>query len=63
MGQKTLSEKEKLLAPSIFSFSHNVFHSYISSVRQNAVLCGNGLTLYHSLEVKQSRKGGMLKTF
>ena len=26
-----------------FSFSHNVFHSYISLVRQNAALCGNGL--------------------
>ena len=26
-----------------FLFSHNVFHNYISSVRQNAVLCGNGL--------------------
>ena len=27
----------------ISPFSHNVFHSYISLVRQNAVLCGNGL--------------------
>ena len=26
-----------------FPFSHNVFYSYISFVRQNAVLCGNGL--------------------
>ena len=26
-----------------FSFSHNVFHSYICSVRQNVALCGNGL--------------------
>ena len=26
-----------------FSFSHNVFHSYISLVRQNVVLCGNRL--------------------
>ena len=25
------------------SFSHIVFHSYISLVHQNAVLCGNGL--------------------
>ena len=25
-------------------FSHNVFHSYISLVRQNVVLCGNGLS-------------------
>ena len=28
-----------------FLLSHNVFHSYISSVHQNALLCGNGLTL------------------
>ena len=35
---------EKLLVTSDFSFCHNVFHSYISLVRQNAVLCGNGLT-------------------
>ena len=26
-----------------FSFSHNVFHSYISLVHQNAAFCGNGL--------------------
>ena len=39
-----MSEKEKLLVRSIFSFPHNVFHSYISVVRQNAALCGNGLT-------------------
>ena len=26
-----------------FSFSHNVFHSYISLMHQNAALCGNGL--------------------
>ena len=31
------------LVPSNFSFSHNVFHSYISLARQNAALCGNGL--------------------
>ena len=28
------------------TFSYNVFHSYISLVRQNTVLCGNVLTLY-----------------
>ena len=28
-----------------FSFSHNVFHSYISLMRQNAALCGNGLNI------------------
>ena len=27
-------------------FSHNVFHSYLSLVCQDAVLCGNGLSLY-----------------
>ena len=32
-----------LLVTSNFSFSHNVFHSYISLVSQNVVLCGNGL--------------------
>ena len=32
-----------MLITSNFSFSHNVFYSYISLVRQNAVLCGNGL--------------------
>ena len=42
-GQKTLWDKEKLLVPSNFSFSHIVFHSYKSLVCQNAALCGNGL--------------------
>ena len=41
---ETLLEKEKLLVTSNFSSSHNVFHGYIALVRQNAVLCGNGLT-------------------
>ena len=35
--------KDKLLATSHFSFSHNVFHSFISLVRKNAVLYDNGL--------------------
>ena len=26
-----------------FSFSHNIFHSYISLIHQNAALCGHGL--------------------
>ena len=43
-GRKHCEKKEKLLVRSNFSFSHNVFHSYISLVHQNAVLCGNGLT-------------------
>ena len=34
-----------MLVTSKFSFSHNVLHSYITLVRQNAVLCGNGLNL------------------
>ena len=36
----------ELLVTSNFSFSNNVFHSYISLVRQNAVLSGNGLKPY-----------------
>ena len=40
---------EKLLVTSNFSFSHNVFYSYISLVRQNAALCGNGDTLDKSI--------------
>ena len=44
IGWKTLLEKEKLLVTGNFSFSYNVFHSYISLVRQNAALCGNGLS-------------------
>ena len=32
--RKTLWEKEKLIVTSNFSFSHNVFHSYISLVRK-----------------------------
>ena len=43
IGYKTLWENVKLLLTSNFSFSRNVFHSYISLVRQNASLCGNGL--------------------
>ena len=42
---KTLWGKEKLLVTSNFSFSHNVFHSYISLECQNGALCGKGLTL------------------
>ena len=38
-------EKEKLLVTSDFSFSHDVFHSYIYLVCQNVALCGNGLIL------------------
>ena len=41
--RKHCKKKEKLLVTSNFSFSHNVFHSCISLVRQNVALCGNGL--------------------
>ena len=43
IGWKTLWEKEKLLYTSSFSFSHNVFYSYIPLVRQNTILCSIGL--------------------
>ena len=36
--------RKKLLETSNFSFFHNVFYSYISLMRQNAVMYGNGLT-------------------
>ena len=34
---------EKMLATTNFSFSRDVFHSYISLVHQNVALCVNGL--------------------
>ena len=37
---------------SSYSFSHNVFHSYISLVLQNAVLCHIGLKLGDSVTFK-----------
>ena len=43
IGLKTLWEKGKWLVTGNFSFSHNVFHSYIFLLRQNAALCANGL--------------------
>ena len=39
---ENIVRKEKSFVASSFSFSCNVFHSYISFVRQNAALCGNG---------------------
>ena len=39
-----------MLVKSNFSFSHNVFHRYICSVRQNAAFCGNdGKTVLNPL--------------
>ena len=40
---ENIVRKEKLLVSSNFSFSHDVFHSYISLMHQNAALYGNGL--------------------
>ena len=40
---KKRRESSAALLTSNFSFSHNVFYSYICLVRQNVALCGNGL--------------------
>ena len=42
-GSKTLWEKEKLLASSNFSFSHNVFKRLILQIRKSRGLFGKGL--------------------
>ena len=47
---KIFWEKEKLLVTRNFSFSHNVFHSYISLVHQNVALGGNGLNVNNKLK-------------
>ena len=51
---ENIVRKGEIACSSNFSFSHNVFHSYISLVRQNAALCGNGLndnfSLWYSLK-------------
>ena len=39
--------KEELACYKQFILFHNVFHSYISLMHQNASLCGNGLTWFH----------------
>ena len=44
--ENIVKKKEKLLVTSNFFFSHNVFHSYVSLVRQNVALYGNGLTKF-----------------
>ena len=49
--------KDKLLVTSNFFFSHNVFHSYISLVPQNVVLCGNGLISYQRSECLNTHEG------
>ena len=45
--------KGEIAVTSNFSFSHNILHSYISYVRQNVALYGNGLTHFKAY----SRKG------
>ena len=40
---------EICLFQAISPFSHNIFQSYISLVRQNTALCGNGLKSYNNL--------------
>ena len=42
MGENIVRKGE--IACYNFSSSHNVFHSYVSYMRQNASLYGNGLT-------------------
>ena len=42
-------KKEKLLLTSNFSFSHSVFKRLVSQGCQKVSLCGNGLTLYHTV--------------
>ena len=41
--RKHCEKRRNCLLQAISPFSHNVFHSYISLVRQDAALCGNGL--------------------
>ena len=50
-----MEEKEKLLVTSNFSFSHNVFNSYISLVRQNVALCGFCFKSTSNLDMFQSQ--------
>ena len=41
--KNSLRKGEIVLLQAISPFHANVFHSYISLMRQNAALCGNGL--------------------
>ena len=44
---ENIVRKGEIACDKQFLFSHNVFHSYISLVCQNAALCGNGLNSDH----------------
>ena len=43
LGRKNCEKRRNCLLQAISPFLTVVFHSYISLVRQNVVLCGNGL--------------------
>ena len=43
---ENIVRKGEIACSSNFSFSHNVFHSYISLVLQNVALYGNGLRMF-----------------
>ena len=43
--EEKFARKGEIACYKHFPFSHNVFHRFISSVRQNAALCGNGLSV------------------
>ena len=45
VGRKHCEKRRNWLVTSNFSFSYIVLPSYISLVRQNVVLCGNGLNV------------------
>ena len=53
---ENIARKGKLLVISNFSFSQ-CFHSYISLVRQNAALCGNGLRVFNQFMKKRENAG------
>ena len=44
-GRKHCEKRRNCLLQAVSHFSHDVFHSYISLVHQNAALCGNWLKL------------------
>ena len=51
--------KGEMLVTSNFSFSHNVFQSYISLAHQSVALCGNGLMhLQKALKAPPRRLSG-----
>ena len=51
---ENIVRKGEIACSSNFSFSHNVFHSCISVVRQNAAFYGNGLKQIQALKPTDS---------